>query len=441
MQNEKIIQIHCDVKDFIKVGEVTPLQGNLKNKSKADLEKLKGIIIRDGFVFPLFVARLDKKNYTLDGHGRDEISIQLKQEGFQFKKIGGEIGDYLPVVFINAENKKDAKTKLLYLNSRYGKITEEGLNQYLNEAGLELDFASLKLDIDLPEINLNGFENKYYSTAREELDEIPEVPKKALSRKGDLFVLNGKHRVLCGDSTEKADVARLMGLKKANIIHTDPPYGVKYTGGTKKWEMIKNDSIADVKLMSFLDLVYENISQHIEKKCSIYVWFAGTNAPEFMIPARVYFDISYNLIWNKNHAQFGNIGSHYKTKHEPILYMKPKAGKFNWHGQNNLVSVLDYDRKSKNEFHPNEKPTQLVMDLLSHGSLENELVLDLFLGSGTTIVAAEEKNRIGYGMELDPRYMDVILKRYRKLYPDKTIECETRKFNFNKLFNENGKKD
>jgi len=154
----KIIHINCDVKDYLEIGQFEPLQGNLKDKRPEDLDKLRKIIIEQGFDFPLFVCKVGGKNYTLDGHGRDIITTELKDEGYKFKRPDGVLGYWLPIVYVFAEDKKKAKEKLLYLNSRYGRITEEGLSQFLNENNHQIDFNSIKINLDLPELNLDKLE-------------------------------------------------------------------------------------------------------------------------------------------------------------------------------------------------------------------------------------------------------------------------------------------
>ena len=187
---DKIIPINCDVKDYLEIGEFEPLQGNLKNKTADDLAKLKGIIIAKGFDYPLFVAKISDKNYTLDGHGRDIITSELKEEGYKFKCPDGAVGYWLPVVYVFAVDKKEAKEKLLYLNSRYGKITETGLFEFLNEKNYELNFEDIKLKVDLPELSLRDeyFQNPNFKPATEnEQGKLDEKKKVTCPNCGEIF--------------------------------------------------------------------------------------------------------------------------------------------------------------------------------------------------------------------------------------------------------------
>lgn len=311
---------------------------------------------------------------------------------------------------------------------------EKALNIALNKISGEFDIPKLQdllaeLDVSGIDVALTGFDEEELTdilSSISTLDDGTEVEieeddfdveealasiEKPITRPGDIWIL-GNHRLICGDSTNITDIKKLMDGKKANMVHTDPPYGVSYEGGTKKWDMIENDHLENDDLLHFLDSVYCNISQVIEKECSLYIWYAGTMAPEFIVPARKYFEISYTIIWNKNHAQFGNMGSHYKTKHELCLYMKPKGGKHSWYGPKNEVTVWDIDRAMRNEYHPTQKPIPLCVRPIQNSSKRGNIILDLFGGSGSTLIAAEKTGRIAYLCELDPKYCDVIVQRW-----------------------------
>lgn len=421
--SEKIILIKCDVKDYIPIGNFTPLQGELKNKTDKDLRKLKELIIQNGFIFPLFVAKVKKQNFTMDGHGRDIISIQLKEEGYKFKRLDGKIGDQLPVVYIKAKDRKEAKEQLLYLNSRYGKITEKGLFGFINEPNLKLDFEKMKIHLDLPELSLDKFSQKYYSKDDEKLNELPKISKKAISKTGDLFVLNSKHRILCGDSTKKKDVELLMDGKKPDLILTDPPYGINYhiskTGLPNKsnFDEMKNDK-------GNLDLTLLFNVQSTMK-----ILFGANNYPN-ILPHRGRW-----ICWDKRSKDDYDerpIDSAIGSKFE-LAWVDKKSGYDDLYRVQHVRFVNSDRAEQKKRFHPTQKPVRLFMLILQDYE-KSKLILDLFIGSGTTLIASTQKNRICYGMEIDPIYIDVILRRYHNLYPDHKIECLNRKFDFDKLF-------
>ena len=231
---------------------------------------------------------------------------------------------------------------------------------------------------------------------------------------GDLIEI-GEHRLLCGDSTDSDQVAKLMNGEKADMVFTDPPYGVDYDGGHAvkgvRRQKLKNDGTPDIYNDS-LPMMY----LYSKKDSPLYLWYSDSKSLAVLNAVlNAGYEIRTNIIWNKNVAQFGAIGAQYKTKHEPCLYCYKKGQKTNWIGANNEVSVWDIDRNSRNEHHPTQKPIALAERCIKNHKVN--LVLDLFLGSGSTMVAAHQLNRKCYGMELDPKYCQVIIDRMKKLDP------------------------
>ena len=259
------------------------------------------------------------------------------------------------------------------------------------------------LGFDAPELDIPETQDE---------DEIPEPPVEPITKLGDIWQL-GRHRLMCGDSTDEASVNRLMDGAKADMVFTDPPYGVSYTGGLQfkdgvveknNREMIKNDDI-DI----YAD-VFKILSKFSNGAC--YVWFAGTKAASLYQAAEKYGDIHALIIWVKN-GGYGALNANYKQKHEPCLYWKPKNTTLNFTGSTTETTVWDIDKDGKNKLHPTQKPVALAHKALSnHGGTS---ILDLFGGSGSTLIAAEQTNRICYMMELDPKYCDVIVKRWENI--------------------------
>jgi DNA modification methylase len=244
-------------------------------------------------------------------------------------------------------------------------------------------------------------------------DEVPEqVVGKSMP--GDVWLL-GPHRLMCGDSTSPTDVEKLMAGAKADMVFTDPPYGVNYDGGHaekgKRREKIFNDGNADI---------YEQClplaSSNSKDNAALYLWFSDSKSSAVIAAViAAGYEIRNTLIWNKNLAQFGAIGAQYKSKHEPCLYAFKKGKSPFWNGPTNEVSVWDIARQSKNEFHPTQKPTELGVRAMNNSCPAKGLVLDLFGGSGSTLIAAHQTNRVAYLMELDPKYVDVICARFQKV--------------------------
>jgi len=247
-------------------------------------------------------------------------------------------------------------------------------------------------------------------------DEVPEPPIEPKTKLGDLYHL-GRHRLLCGDSTDEATVARLMDGAKADMVFTDPPYGVAYTGGLQfkdgnveknNREMIKNDDI------DIYEDVFKMLSKFSNGPC--YVWFAGTKASSLYVAAEEYGDIHALLIWVKN-GGYGALNANYKQKHEPCIYWKPKGKTLNFIGSTTETTIWEINKDGRNDLHPTQKPIALPSKAIQNHN--GKTVLDLFGGSGSTLIAAEQTNRTCYMMELDPKYCDVIVQRWENLTGEK----------------------
>ena len=239
-------------------------------------------------------------------------------------------------------------------------------------------------------------------------DDVPEPPADAITKHGDLWIL-GEHRLLCGDSTKAEDVARLMDGKQASLMVTDPPYGVDYDGGQvneKKRERLKGDDtthVFDAALAIAISAV---------PKGAWYVWHAGKYAePVYAAIRSCGYEVRALIIWNKLKAHYGAPSAHYCQKHEPCLYAVNGSASFI--GPTNEVTVWDIDQPSRNEYHPTQKPMECMARAIRNH--DAPLVYDPFLGSGTTLIAAEQLGRTCYGMEISPAYCDVIVKRWEIL--------------------------
>lgn len=225
------------------------------------------------------------------------------------------------------------------------------------------------------------------------------------------LILKSTHRLLCGDSTSREEVARLMGGEKADLVFTDPPYGCNYDGGhanEKRRDKLKNDDKTDM-----YDRPLKNAFEFSADDVAVYLWYSDEFAKDVEDGlTSAGFEIRSHLMWNKNLAQFGAIGAQYKNKHEPFIYAFKKGKSPNWCGPTNEVTVWDVARESKNEFHPTQKPTALAERAMRNHRAKR--VLDLFGGSGSTLIASERMGRESFTVELDERYCDTILTRYAK---------------------------
>jgi site-specific DNA-methyltransferase (adenine-specific) len=297
-------------------------------------------------------------------------------------------------------------------------LTDEQANAYrladnkLNESEWDMKLVIEELKgLSEPILELTGFDKDLIIEPDEQDDVVPDVPEEPQSKLGDLYEL-GEHRVLCGDSTSIDDVEKLMDGKKADMVFTDPPYGVDYDGGHaekgKRREKLESDDETDMYAGSLpLAYAFSNDS------APLYLWFADRFARDVLNALGTNsYQVRSWIIWNKNLAQFGAIGAQYKTKHEPVIYAFKKGKAPTWNGITNEVTVWDVDRHSKNEFHPTQKPTALCERAIRNHLGTEAIILDLFLGSGSTLIASQKTGRICYGMELDPKYIDVIVQRY-----------------------------
>jgi len=244
-------------------------------------------------------------------------------------------------------------------------------------------------------------------------DEVPEAPEEPITKVGDLWIL-GRHRLLCGDSTRLVNLQRLTNGEKPQLMVTDPPYGVAYDGGSgnkKKREVLSGDESPDLyasMLTATVNILAEN--------AAIYLWHASVYADSVLASSRnAGFEPRAVIIWNKLKAHYGAFMAHYLQKHEPCLYaVRGSAG---FCGPSNEKTVWDIEQPHRNEHHPTQKPIEtMARPIQNHAA---DLILDPFLGSGTTLIAAEQLGRSCYGMELSPAYCDVIVRRWENLTGEK----------------------
>ena len=240
-----------------------------------------------------------------------------------------------------------------------------------------------------------------------------EEIEEPITKPGDVWIL-GKHRLMCGDSAQKEDVMRLMNNQDADMLLTDPPYNVDYVGKTSEALKIKNDNMSDNQFYEFLKKVFENMYSVTKEGASIYVFHADTEGLNFR---KAFKDAGYKLaeclIWKKDCFVIGR--QDYQWQHEPILYGWKEGAAYHFINDRTQSTILEFDRPRQSSLHPTMKPIDLVARLLKNSSKENDKILDLFGGSGSTIIAAEQLNRNCYTMELDPKYCDVIVKRWESL--------------------------
>jgi DNA modification methylase len=296
---------------------------------------------------------------------------------------------------------RDSKAKgLAVADNRVGELDLEWDTDVISEIVKDVDLGDFW---EPDEFNkLIGAEPE--AAPEPKLDQAAALQKKWGTELGQLWVI-GKHRLLCGDATKECDVVALMAGKQAQVVYTDPPYGVDYDGGMKKREKLSGDHTGTT--------IYTESLRHLliaaDDAASLYLWYADAHAAAAAAAAAGY-EIVAQIIWAKNHAQFMST-AHYHGKHEPCFFAHRKGKTARWYGPKNEVTLWEYDRSASNDFHPTQKPVALAVRALNNSSQAGDIVLDLFLDSGATMCAAEETRRTCYALEIEPKYVAVALER------------------------------
>lgn len=379
----------------LKITELIPASYNPRKKLKPgdpEFEKIKNSIIEFGYVDPVIVNR----DLTVIG-GHQRLSV--------LKELGHEEID---CVVIDIDKTRE-KALNLALNKISGEWNKELLADLIKELQ-GLDYDTGFTGFDPPEIEQLFNEIHDKEITEDDFDIEKELAEPAISKLGDLWLL-GRHRLVCEDSTSPDTYELLMDNRKANLVVTDPPYNVNYEAQAGK---IKNDNMEDNEFYTFLLDSFTNMKEWMERDSSIYVFHADTEGYNFRKAFRdAGFYLSGVCIWAKQSLVLGR--SPYQWKHEPILYGWLKEGKHNWYADRKQSTIWNFDRPSKNTLHPTMKPVGLIAYPIQNSSMSNCLVLDPFGGSGSTLIACEQTNRICNIVELDEKYTDVIVKRYIEL--------------------------
>ena len=355
-----------------------------------EYQKIKNSIQEFGYVEPIIV------NFDMTVIGGHQRLTVLKDLGYTEAQC----------VVLHIEDESKVKA----LNIALNKISGEWNEQLLADLLVDLQDAQFDLDLtgfEAPEVDqlFSKLHNK--DIEEDNFDVEEELKNPAFSQAGDIWTL-GRHRVICGDSTLPETFKLLMEGKRANLVLTDPPYNVNVEETAGK---IKNDNMPDADFYNFLFCAFVNMEQNMEQDASIYVFHADTQGLTFR---RAFADAGFNLsgccIWKKNALVLGR--SPYQWQHEPCLFGWKKGGKHLWYSDRKQTTIWEYDRPKSSKEHPTMKPVALMAYPIKNSTMTNCIVLDPFLGSGSTLIACEETGRICYGVELDEKFMDVIVKRY-----------------------------
>lgn len=384
--------------------ELKPAAYNPRKKLKKgdkEYEKIKQSLLKFGYVDPIIV----NEDLTVIG-GHQRLTV-LKDLDYETAKC----------VIVDLP-KEDEKA----LNIALNKITGQWDEALLADLLLDLQESDFNLDLtgfEPPEIDdiLSNVHDKELS--EDEFDVEEELKKPTLSRHGDIWQL-GKHRVICGDSTKAETYKQLLDDRKANLVVTDPPYNVDVEETAGK---ILNDNMSDGDFYQFLLSMFTQVENHMEDDASIYVFHADTEGLNFRKAFKdAGFYLSECCIWKKNSLVLGR--SPYQWQHEPCLYGWKKKGKHQWFSDRKQTTIWEYDRPKSSKDHPTMKPIQLMAYPIQNSSMRGTIVLDPFLGSGSTLIAADQTGRVCYGIELDEKFVDVIVKRYIEVTGDTEVTVQ-----------------
>lgn len=389
--------------------EIKPYPLNAKKHPKKQIEQIANSIKEFGMNQTIVV---DADGVIIVGHGRYEA----------LNSLGMEIKDeYIKVVNLTEEQAKAYR------------LADNKLNESDWDMNLILD--ELK-GLSEEMFDLTGFDKDLLIEPESKDDDVPDVPEEPQSKLGDVYEL-GHHRVVCGDSTKLEDIAILMQNNKADLVVTDPPYNVAYEGSTGL--TIENDSMSDGSFAIFLTEAFSRMSESMKLGATFYIWHADSEGYNFRKACKDSgLTVKQCIIWNKNSLVMGR--QDYQWKHEPCLYGWRDGASHTWYGdrdkitvlkvpadetkafewfkkelkrqEQNNTSILEYNKPRKNGVHPTMKPIELLTKQIVNSSKQEDVILDTFLGSGSTLIASEKTGRVCYGMELDEKYVDVIVQRY-----------------------------
>jgi len=393
------------------VSELVPYVRNARTHSDEQVAQLAGSIKEFGWTNPILV---DNDGGIIAGHGRLLAAQRLKMDEVPTIQIGGLSGAQRRALVL-ADNK-------LALNAGWDIDLLKVELSDLNEQGFDIALTGFSVD------EISKLLAPAGTDGLTDQDDTPEVPVNPVSKLGDVWVC-GPHRVMCGSSLEQTAVDKLCAGQAVDMLLTDPPYNVSYTGKTKEALTIKNDKMEDEEFRAFLRDAFVTADVVMRPGAVFYIWHPqGRDSLWFRLACE---DAGWNarqtLIWKKSSMVLGR--SDYHQQHEPCLYgWKEGAGHF-WASDRKQTTILEFDRPSRSKDHPTMKPVALFEYQLLNNTKGGDIVLDSFGGSGTTLLAAEKNGRVARLMELDPKYVDVIVQRWQEFTGKQaTLESDGRTF-------------
>lgn len=380
---------------LVPLSKLVPYINNARTHSLEQVTKLRSSLREFGFVNPVII---DRDYGIIAGHGR---VMAAKEEGIE----------EVPCVFVDYLTEAQKKAYII-ADNRFAQ--DAGWDEELLRIEIEA-LQGMDFDVGLTGFNDDEIADLFDANGKSEAEDddfdlSAALEKASFVQRGDIWTV-GRHRLMCGDATSTEDVAALMDGKKANLIVTDPPYNVDFKSSNGL--SIKNDKLENDKFYKFLLAAFHNMAANLEKGGAAYVFHADTEGLNFR---RAFIDAGFHLagccIWVKNSLVLGR--SDYQWQHEPVLYGFLQNGKHYWskNAGRSQTTIWNFDKPKKNKNHPTSKPLDLLAYPIGNSSRENSIVIDTFGGSGSTMMACEQTNRICYTMELDEKYASVILRRF-----------------------------
>lgn len=405
------------------VSEFHELQEDFKLENSDKLAKLQMLIIERGFKYAFCAWQAeDGKLYIIDAHQRRKALLALRKRGWDIPAI-----PYQP---IHAADKREAVEEIAAFNSEFGDKNPNTLlfEKYEIDSNVMDTFALPfeAITVDPVSYNSGAFSIDNPEIDAEELARDVDIDidnrDTIITQLGDIWHL-GDHKLICGDSNSSKVINALMQGRKADLCVTDPPYNVAYTGATEDELTIENDEMGNDDFLSFLRQFFKSMMTAMKDGAAIYVFHADSEGENFRRAFReAGFKLSQCCVWVKNTFVIGR--QDYKWQHEPILYgWKPGAG-HSWHSDFRQSTVWHFDKPQRNAIHPTMKPIPLMAYAVQNSCAPRSLVIDFFSGSGSTLMACQKIDRICNAIELDPKYVDATVLRYKELFPAETITLE-----------------
>ena len=376
-----------------KITELIAAEYNPRKINKVQEQDLKDSLTRFGLVDPIIInINKERKNIVIGGHQRLKVWADLGNSEIDCNQLD-----------LTLDKERELNIRL---NKNGGSFDDELVKEYFDYEELtEWGFTPDEL-FDKEETTADGLIDD---------DEIPEA-KESKVKRGDIWQL-GEHRIMCGDSTNSDDVAKLMNGEKADMVFTDPPYGVSYEGGHNKEKRkgIKNDKLEGLDLSNLFKESLVTSLIYTKDKCPFYIWYAsGKSIETFKGIDESEIQVRAIICWYKIKSGLGAFMAQYIPNYEPCIYGHKKGKSINWYGPTDEKTIWELKNDNKNKLHPTQKPIALAERAIMNSSKLKDIILDMFLGSGSTLIAAEKLNRKCYGMELDEKYCDVIIERWEQ---------------------------